>query len=195
MSCTQRRGAAELKNSFALANTLGFLCGSASLRATHLSSSDFDLAGALHGAIFVMSKTQNPEEIYTQPELREKIKDELMQGDKGGKSGEWSARKSQMLAKEYEAQGGGYKNKEKTESQKSLDEWTDEDWQTSDGKVAIRGEHKTERYLPRAAWDKLTKAEKKEANLSKEKGAKAGEQTVEWTDAVKRVMKELDDEK
>ena len=143
----------------------------------------------------VMAKTQNLEEIYTKPELREKIKGELMQSDKGGKPGEWSARKSQMLVKEYEAQGGGYKNKEKTEAQKSLQEWTDEDWQTSDGKVAIRGGGVTERYLPRAGWDKLTGVEKKAANLKIEKGAKAGEQTVEWTDAVKRVMKELNDEK
>ena len=142
-----------------------------------------------------MSKTKHPEEIYTQPELREKIKDELMKGDKGGKPGEWSARKSQMLVKEYEAQGGDYLNDEKTDAQKSLHEWTEEDWQTSDGKVAIRGDDQTERYLPKAAWDKLSEAEKKAANLKKEKGTKDGEQTVEWTDAVKRVMKELDDAK
>ena len=142
-----------------------------------------------------MSKTKNPEEIYTDPKLRAKIKDELMAGDKGGHAGQWSARKSQMLAKEYEAQGGDYLNDEKTPSQKSLDEWTDEDWQTSDGKVAIRGEHQTERYLPKAAWDKLSEAEKQAANLTKEKGAAKGEQTIEWTEAVKRVMQELDDEK
>ena len=142
-----------------------------------------------------MAKTKDPAEIYTWPELREQIKDELMAGDKGGKSGQWSARKSQMLVKEYEAQGGGYRSDEKTESQKSLHEWTEEDWQTSDGKVAIRGDDQTERYLPRVAWDKLTEAEKKAANLKKEKGTKKGEQTVEWTDAVKRVMQELDDEK
>ena len=140
-----------------------------------------------------MSKTKHPEAIYTQPELREKIKDELMKGDKGGKPGQWSARKSQLLAKEYEAQGGGYKNQEKTAAQKSLDEWTDEEWTTADGKVAIRGDH-TERYLPRAAWDKLSAAEKKEANLQKERGSENGEQYVEWTDAVKRVMRELEDE-
>ena len=142
-----------------------------------------------------MSKTKHPEEIYTQPELRARIKDELMAGDKGGKPGQWSARKSQLLAHEYEAQGGDYLSDEKTPEQKSLHEWTEEDWQTSDGKVAIRGDDKTERYLPKAAWDKLTDAEKKAANLSKEKGTKAGEQTIEWTDAIKRVMKELDDAK
>ena len=30
-------------------------------------------------------------------------------GTKGGKAGQWSARKAQMLAKEYKAKGGGYK--------------------------------------------------------------------------------------
>ena len=30
-------------------------------------------------------------------------------GNKGGASGQWSARKAQMLAKEYKAAGGGYK--------------------------------------------------------------------------------------
>ena len=130
-------------------------------------------------------------EDYTRPELREKLKDEIKAGDKGGKPGEWSARKSQLLQHEYEAQGGDYKHKgHKTEAQKSLTEWTDEDWQTADGKVAIRGD-KTARYLPKAAWDKLTDAEKKEANLTKVEGSKEGEQYVEWTDAIERVMKEV----
>ena len=30
-------------------------------------------------------------------------------GSKGGKMGQWSARKAQMLAKQYKAKGGGYK--------------------------------------------------------------------------------------
>ena len=30
-------------------------------------------------------------------------------GTKGGKAGQWSARKAQMLAKSYKAAGGGYK--------------------------------------------------------------------------------------
>ena len=32
-----------------------------------------------------------------------------MAGTKGGKSGQWNARKAQMLAKQYKAAGGGYK--------------------------------------------------------------------------------------
>ena len=45
---------------------------------------------------------------YTKPALRERIKKKIMASTKGGKSGQWSARKSQMLAAEYKKAGGGY---------------------------------------------------------------------------------------
>lgn len=47
---------------------------------------------------------------YTKPGLRKRIFNKIMAGDKGGRSGQWSARKAQMLAREYKAAGGGYKN-------------------------------------------------------------------------------------
>ena len=68
---------------------------------------------------------------YTKPELRERIKDRIMAGSKAGKPGQWSARKSQLLAQEYEKAGGGYSG-EKTEKQKSLEKWGKEKWQTKD---------------------------------------------------------------
>ena len=46
---------------------------------------------------------------YTKPKLRERLKNKIMAGSKGGKPGQWSARKAQMLAKQYKAKGGGYK--------------------------------------------------------------------------------------
>ena len=46
---------------------------------------------------------------YTKPKLRERIKNEVMASSKGGKAGQWSARKAQMLARQYKAKGGGYK--------------------------------------------------------------------------------------
>lgn len=45
---------------------------------------------------------------YTKPSMRKRIYQELLKGDKGGRPGEWSARKAQMLAKKYKAAGGGY---------------------------------------------------------------------------------------
>jgi len=68
---------------------------------------------------------------YTKPELRERIKDRIMESSKGGKPGQWSARRSQLLAQEYEKAGGGYKGG-KDEKQKSLEKWTEEKWSTKD---------------------------------------------------------------
>jgi hypothetical protein len=46
---------------------------------------------------------------YTKPDLRERIKNRVMKGTKGGKAGQWSARKAQLVASEYKKAGGGYK--------------------------------------------------------------------------------------
>ena len=46
---------------------------------------------------------------YTKPTMRKALFNQIKAGSKGGKAGEWSARKAQMLAKQYKAKGGGYK--------------------------------------------------------------------------------------
>ena len=45
---------------------------------------------------------------YTKPSMRKRIFEKVKAGGKGGKPGQWSARKAQMVAKEYKAKGGGY---------------------------------------------------------------------------------------
>ena len=46
---------------------------------------------------------------YTKQTMRKNLFKKIKAGGKGGKPGQWSARKAQMLAKEYKAKGGGYK--------------------------------------------------------------------------------------
>ena len=46
---------------------------------------------------------------YTKPGMRKRLFEKIKAGSKGGKPGQWSARKAQMLAKQYKAAGGGYK--------------------------------------------------------------------------------------
>ena len=46
---------------------------------------------------------------YTKPGMRKRLFNSVMASSKGGKPGQWSARKAQMLAKKYKAAGGGYK--------------------------------------------------------------------------------------
>ena len=47
---------------------------------------------------------------YTKPEMRKRQLNRIKAGSKGGKPGQWSARKAQMLAKAYKDAGGGYKS-------------------------------------------------------------------------------------
>lgn len=47
---------------------------------------------------------------YTKPALRKRLFNKIKAGSKGGGAGQWSARKAQMLAKEYKAAGGGYRD-------------------------------------------------------------------------------------
>ena len=46
---------------------------------------------------------------YTKPTMRKNLFNSIKAGGKGGSPGQWSARKAQMLAKQYKAKGGGYK--------------------------------------------------------------------------------------
>ena len=47
---------------------------------------------------------------YTKPELRKRLFNKIKAGSRGGKPGQWSARKAQLLALEYKKAGGGYRN-------------------------------------------------------------------------------------
>ena len=48
--------------------------------------------------------------VYTKPSLRKELFGRIKAGGKGGRPGQWSARKAQFLAAEYKRQGGGYKS-------------------------------------------------------------------------------------
>ena len=119
--------------------------------------------------------------VYTKPTLRDRIKARITAGDKGGKADQWSARKAQLVAQEYEREGGGYKGK-RGEPQKSLKSWGDEHWQTAKGDARARQEDgTTARYLPEKAWDELSASAKKALNDKKREGSRRGLQFVRNT--------------
>jgi hypothetical protein len=126
---------------------------------------------------------KDPEQTYTEPELRERLKEQIKAGDKGGSPGQWSARKSQLLVREYEKAGGGYVDEgHLSESQQHLKQWGDQDWHTASGDADARGEDGTSRYLPDVAWQLLTPAERRATDRKKQGGE---EQHVANTDAAK----------
>lgn len=125
---------------------------------------------------------------YTDPELRLRLKDEVVAGGRGGKPGQWSARKAQLLKAKYEKAGGGYRG-EKDASQQHLSQWTEEEWQTSNGSARARTGSSSERggaskrYLPKEAWEHLSEEEKRATDAEKAKGSEQGEQFVPNTGA------------
>lgn len=113
---------------------------------------------------------------YTKPELRERIKKKVMASGKGGKPGQWSARKAQIVAQEYKKAGGGYSGS-KTSKQKSLSKWTKEDWGTKSGKPSTQGSKATgERYLPKKARESLSASEYAKTSAKKREDLRKGKQ-------------------
>lgn len=93
-----------------------------------------------------------------------------------------------MMASEYKKRGGGYttdKNNQE-QSQKNLDKWTEEDWQTKEGSGNAKQEDGTEkRYLPKKAWEQMTEEEKQATDEKKVDESKEGKQHVENTSKAK----------
>ncbi|RDE05104.1 hypothetical protein [Sphingomonas aracearum] len=107
----------------------------------------------------------------TDPELWEKVKHEITAGAKGGKRGQWSARKAQMAVAEYQKRGGGYVGGKDEDN--SLHQWTEEDWGTKSGEESGKT---GERYLPKQAREALSDAEYRRTTAKKRADTKKGKQ-------------------
>lgn len=107
----------------------------------------------------------------TNPRLWDTIKKTVTDGDKGGRPGQWSARKAQMATAEYQKQGGGYEG-EKAEDN-SLVQWTEEDWGTKSGAESGRT---GERYLPKKAREALSDEEYRRTTAKKRADTRKGKQ-------------------
>jgi len=72
-------------------------------------------------------------------------------------------------------------------SQKSLANWTKQDWRTKSGKPSTQGSEATgERYLPASAIKALTPAEYSATTAAKRKGTAAGQQFVKQPKAISK---------
>ncbi len=107
----------------------------------------------------------------TDPKLWDKVKRDVTKGAKGGKPGQWSARKAQLAVHEYKEEGGGYKGGKSEDN--SLHQWTEEDWGTKSGKESGKT---GERYLPKKARENLSKEDYARTTAKKRRDTKKGEQ-------------------
>ena len=107
----------------------------------------------------------------TDPKLWDKVKTEVTEGDKGGKPGQWSARKAQLAVNEYKHEGGGYRGEKPADNH--LVEWQREDWGTKSGEQSGKT---GERYLPKKAREALTEGEYKRTTAKKRADSAKGRQ-------------------
>jgi len=105
------------------------------------------------------------------PKLWEAVKAEITAGNKGGKPGQWSARKAQMASHEYQKRGGGYLGAR--DPHNHLVEWTEEKWGTKLGAESLET---GERYLPEAAREAMSDEEYADTSAAKKKDLAAGKQ-------------------
>jgi len=121
----------------------------------------------------------------TDPAKWKRIVSAVKASDKGGSPGQWSARKAQLATQRYQKSGGGYKGPKDPDN--SLSRWTKEEWGTKSGKPSTQGPRATgERYLPKAAREKLTPSEYAATTRSKREGTKRGQQYVPQHESIKK---------
>lgn len=107
----------------------------------------------------------------TDPALWEEVKEEVTAGSKGGRAGQWSARKAQLAVAEYKKRGGGYRGARDPDN--ALHRWTKEDWGTKSGQKSGKT---GERYLPKAAREELSDDDYRRTTARKRADTKKGRQ-------------------
>jgi hypothetical protein len=112
--------------------------------------------------------------------LWDRIKNKVQQGSKGGLPGQWSARKAQLLVKEYKDKGGKFTGEKSRNN--SLVKWTRENWRTKSGKPSLKT---GERYLPAKAIKSLSSAEYARTTRRKREGMRKGKQFVSQPSSIR----------
>jgi hypothetical protein len=119
----------------------------------------------------VPSGSRSRSTLRTNPALWEAVKAQVTASDKGGRPGQWSARKAQRSVQLYKERGGGYLGPKDPDN--ALARWTKQDWHTRSGGESLQT---GERYLPAAAFDLLTPAEVGATTRAKRAGLARGQQ-------------------
>lgn len=107
----------------------------------------------------------------TNERLWKRIVAEVTAGSKGGRPGQWSARKAQLAVHRYKLEGGGYRGKKRSDL--GLVKWTKQRWRTKSGRPSLES---GERYLPEKAIQALSPQEYGATSRAKRQAMKRGQQ-------------------
>ena len=110
----------------------------------------------------------------TKPKLWKRIVASVKSGSKGGRPGQWSARKAQIATARYKKAGGGYRGKKS--SSNKLTKWSKQKWDYVSKGDKKKPRAKRGRYLPESVRKSLSKSEKAATNRAKRAATRKGKQ-------------------
>ena len=123
----------------------------------------------------------------TNPALWKRVVARVKSGTKGGRKGQWSARKAQLATQIYKKSGGGYKGSKS--SKNSLSKWTKQKWDYVSKSDSKKPKKKRGRYLPESVRKSLSSSEKSATNRAKRKASGSGKQKAKYSKSIARKVR------
>ena len=123
----------------------------------------------------------------TKPKLWKRIVSSVKSGSKGGRPGQWSARKAQIATARYKKAGGGYRGKKS--SSNKLSKWSNQKWDYVSKGDKKKPRAKRGRYLPESVRKSLSKSEKAATNRAKRAASRKGKQRAKYSKKVARKVR------
>ena len=123
----------------------------------------------------------------TKPKLWKRIVASVKSGSKGGRPGQWSARKAQIATARYKKAGGGYRGKKS--SSNKLSKWSKQKWDYVSKGDKKKPRAKRGRYLPESVRKSLSKSEKAATNRAKRAASRKGKQRAKYSKKVARKVR------
>ena len=118
----------------------------------------------------------------TKESMWKRIVASVKAGGKGGRPGQWSARKAQLATARYKKAGGGYKGKKS--SSNKLSKWSKQKWDYVSKSDKKKPRKKRGRYLPESVRKSLSPSEKSATNRKKRAASAKGKQKAKYSKKV-----------
>tara|TARA_R100000995_G_C3447160_1_gene106258 strand:+ start:357 stop:749 length:393 start_codon:yes stop_codon:yes gene_type:complete len=118
----------------------------------------------------------------TKEAMWKRIVSSVKSGSKGGRPGQWSARKAQLATARYKKAGGGYKGKKS--SSNKLSKWSKQKWDYVSKGDEKKPRKKRGRYLPESVRKSLSSSEKASTNKKKRAASAKGKQKAKYSKKV-----------
>jgi hypothetical protein len=118
----------------------------------------------------------------TKESMWKRIVASVKAGGKGGRPGQWSARKAQLATARYKKAGGVYKGNKS--SSNKLSKWSKQKWDYVSKGDKKKPKSKRGRYLPESVRKSLSPAEKAATNRKKRAASAKGKQKAKYSKKV-----------